>query len=66
MKIKKSEYRKVLDDKYWEGVEAGMKVAINDPELAKKYVDNISSLRFQVDRIAKPLITTLKAALGFK
>ena len=28
MKIKKSEYRKALEDKYWKGVEAGMKMGI--------------------------------------
>lgn len=45
MKIKKKEYQKQLDDKYWNGVQAGIKFALNNPKEADKYKDNIAYLR---------------------
>ena len=52
MKIKKTEYEKKLDDKYWEGVEAGIKFALQNPNVALKYADNIPALRTVVKNIS--------------
>ena len=52
MKIKKSEYEKKLDDKYWEGIEAGIKFALQNPNIALKYVDNIPALRIAVKHMS--------------
>ena len=56
MKIKKKEYHKQLDDHYWNGVNAGMKFALNNPEEAKKYVDKSEALR----KIAETAMEALK------
>ena len=56
MKIKKKEYRKQLDDHYWDGVNAGMKFALNNPEEARKYVDKSEALR----KIAETAIEAMK------
>lgn len=56
MKIKKKEYRKQLNDSYWDGVNAGMKFALNNPEEAKKYVDKTETLR----KITETAIEALK------
>lgn len=67
MKIKKKEYNRQLQDKYWEGVQMGMRIGIDNPGMAKKYVDNIPMLRQNVDRageilkgIVKSISDTLK------
>lgn len=56
MKIKKEEYRKQLNDSYWDGVNAGMKFALNNPEEAKKYVDKSEAL----GKIAETAMEALK------
>ena len=56
MKIKKKEYYKQLDDHYWDGVNAGMKFALNNPEEARKYVDKSEALR----KIAETAMEALK------
>lgn len=53
MKIKKKEYHKQLDDRYWEGVNAGIKFALNNPEDAKRYVDRTEALRKISENAAK-------------
>lgn len=53
MKIKKKEYQKQLDDRYWEGVNAGMKLALQNPETAEKYVDRIEALRAITEKATK-------------
>jgi hypothetical protein len=53
MKIKKKEYQKQLNDRFWEGVNAGMKFALNNPEEAKKYVDRTEALRTIIERTSK-------------
>lgn len=45
MKIKKKEYYKQLDDRYWKGVNAGIKFAIDNPETAKNYINRTEALR---------------------
>lgn len=56
MKIKKKEYQKQLNDSYWDGVNAGMKFALNNPEEARKYVDKSEALR----KIAENAMEALK------
>ena len=51
MKIKKKEYQKQLDNRFWEGVNAGMKFALQNPVKAEQYVDHIEVLRLQVERV---------------
>ena len=53
MKIKKKEYQKQLDDRFWKGVNAGMKFALNNPEEAKKYIDRTEALKIIVERTSK-------------
>ena len=53
MKIKKKEYQKQLDDHYWEGVNAGIKFALNNPNDAKRYVDRTEALRKISENAAK-------------
>ncbi len=53
MKIKKKEYQKQLDDRYWEGVNAGMKIALQNPETAEKYIDHIEVLRAMIEKATK-------------
>lgn len=62
MKIKKKEYQKQLDDHYWEGVNAGMKLALRNPETAKEYVDHIEVLRLKVEK-AKEAFQVLSDAI---
>lgn len=45
MKIKKKQYEKELADRYWDGIQAGMRFALRSPEYAEKYADNIGDLR---------------------
>lgn len=45
MKIKKKEYQKQLDNKFWEGVNAGIKFTLNNPDDAKRYVNRTEALR---------------------
>lgn len=49
MKIKKKHYEKALRDEYWRGVDAGIKFALKDPDMARKY--NGAQLRAQVEVI---------------
>ena len=35
MKISKKEYNKKLDDAYWNGVQAGMKQALENPDMVR-------------------------------
>lgn len=56
MKIKKKEYQKQLDDKYLEGVNEGMKFALDNPEEARQYVDTSEALI----KIAENVIEALK------
>ena len=56
MKIKKKEYQKQLNDSYWDGVNAGMKFALDNPEEAKRYVDKTEALR----KIIETAIEALK------
>ena len=53
MKIKKKEYQKQLDDRYWDGVNAGMKFALNNPDDAKRYIDRTEALRAITEKAAK-------------
>lgn len=53
MKIKKKEYQKQLDDRYWDGVNAGMKFALNNPDDAKRYIDRTEALRAITGTAAK-------------
>ena len=53
MKIKKKEYQKQLNDRYWEGVNVGMKFALNNPNDAKRYVDRTEALRKISENAAK-------------
>ena len=49
MKIKKKEFNKQLKDKYWQGVELGVKFALDNPDKAEKYRDNIPQMRYEVE-----------------
>ena len=53
MKIKKEEYRNQLNDRFWEGVNAGMKFALNNPDDAKRYIDRTEALRAIVEKATK-------------
>lgn len=53
MKIKKKELKKQLQDRYWQGIEAGMKFALDSPDTAEKYRDNISKMRYEVERASE-------------
>lgn len=62
MKIKKSEYKKKLNDEYWKGVEAGINFALNHPKEAEKYRSNINVARKYVEAMTvafKPCIEAL-------
>jgi hypothetical protein len=62
MKIKKKEYYKNLNDSYWDGVNTGMKFALNNPEEARKYVDRSEALRKIVETATeaiKPLANAI-------
>lgn len=53
MKIKKKEYQKQLNDRYWKSVNAGMKFALNNPDDAKRYIDRTEALRKVTENAAK-------------
>lgn len=53
MKIKKKEYYKQLDDRYWDGVNTGMKFALNNPDDARRYIDRIEALKKISENAAK-------------
>lgn len=53
MKIKKKEYQKQINDKFWEGVNAGMKFALNNPDDARRYIDRTEALRKISENAAK-------------
>ena len=53
MKIKKKQYEKELLDRYWQGVQAGMRFALEYPKDAEKYVDNIPLLRNMAEKSAE-------------
>ena len=53
MKIKKKEYQKQLKDHYWDGVNAGMKFALNNPDDARRYIDRTEALRTIVEKATK-------------
>lgn len=53
MKIKKKEYRSQLNDRFWEGVNAGMKFALNNPDDARRYIDRTEVLRKITENAAK-------------
>lgn len=53
MKIKKKEYQKQINDKFWEGVNAGMNFALNNPDDARRYVNRIEALRKISENAAK-------------
>lgn len=53
MKIKKKEYQKQLNNKFWEGVNTGIKFTLNNPDDAKRYVNRIEGLRKITESAAK-------------
>ena len=53
MKIKKKQYEKELSDRYWQGVQMGMRFALENPKDAEKYVDNIPLLRNMAEKSAE-------------
>ncbi len=53
MKIKKKEYKKRLKDEYWRGIELGMRFALDNPDTAEKYRDNIPKMRYEVERASE-------------
>lgn len=55
MKIKRKEYNKKLDDAYWNGVQAGMKYAVENPKSAEKYADDIQYMRTVCEKAYKAL-----------
>lgn len=65
MKIKKKEYYKQLDDRYWDGVNAGMKFALNNPDDAKRYIDRTEALRKISENAAKAFEGIGKAISNF-
>jgi len=54
MKIKKKEYEKTLRDEYWRGVEAGIKFAQRNPDMAQDF--NISKIRATSEMATKALV----------
>ncbi len=60
MKIKKKEYNKKIEETYWNGVEVGMKSALENPDLAKKYLENPKAIQDEV----KKMKDTLTAIFG--
>ncbi len=62
MKIKKSEYDKNIEDTYWRGVKAGIEFALNNPNLAAEYKDNVPGLKAIVDKL-KDVMQCLANAL---
>lgn len=63
MKIKKKEYREKINDSYWDGVNAGMKFALNNPEEAKKFVDKSEALR-KISEAAMEALKPLSKAIN--
>ena len=51
--MKKKKYNKKVKDAYWEGVKAGMNVALDNPMLAEYYRDKIPQLRVTVEKTRK-------------
>lgn len=67
MKIKKKEYQQQLDDRYWEGVKAGMRFAIDHPEEAKRQINHIEVMRSTVEKMSKafqPLVDAIHKLYG--
>ncbi len=62
MKIKKSEYKKYLEDSFRKGFEAGINYALNNPKEAEKYRSNIIVARKYIEAMTvafKPCIEVL-------
>lgn len=53
MKIKKKEYQKQLDDKYWDGVKVGMEFALDHPEEAKNCLNRLLLIRNTTEKLLK-------------
>ena len=65
MKIKKKEYYKQLNNRYWDGVNSGMKFALNNPDDARRYVDRTEALRAITEKSAKAFEGIGKAISNF-
>lgn len=51
MKIKKKRYKKELDDAYWRGVDAGIRFALEKPDLAESF--NVEQIRAITSKLQK-------------
>lgn len=56
MKIKKKEYNKKIEESYWNGVEVGMKSALENPDFAKKYLENPKAIQAITKKIENILV----------
>ena len=56
MKIKKKEYNKKIEESYWNGVEVGMNSALENPDLAKKYLENPKLIQDEIKKIKNALV----------
>ena len=55
MKIKRKEYEKQLDDKYWDGVKFGLNFALDNPTMAERYRNNIPVLRAMANKASEAM-----------
>lgn len=63
MKIKKKEYYNELDNAYWNGVKAGINLALQNPKEAEQYKDNVELLRIKVKGAMK-IVSKITEALN--
>ena len=60
MKIKKKEYNKKIEESYWNGVEIGMKSALENPEVAKMYLANPKAVQNELKSIKNTLMKVFR------
>lgn len=53
MKIKRKEYEKQLDDKFWDGVKFGLNFALDNPTAAERYRNNIPLMRAMTNKASE-------------
>lgn len=56
MKIKKEEYNKKIEEAYWNGVEVGMNSALENPDFAKKYLENPKAIQDKIKKLKNVLV----------
>lgn len=67
MKIKKKIYNKSMADAYWNGVQAGINFALDNPVNAEWYRNNVTGIRMIAERAMpkiKKIVESLAACFG--